>query len=110
MRQPHLLKLPGRSMLSSQICLILLMLSWSLWEKMGSIEGAHPGLIFVDNSTIKPATARHIAEVLGQQGVQCLDAPVSGGDIGARQGTLAIMVGGPTAALECSPSCFCCHR
>ena len=66
----------------------------------GIHAGAHPGLIFVDNSTIKPATARHIAEVLGQQGVQCLDAPVSGGDIGARQGTLAIMVGGPAAALD----------
>jgi 2-hydroxy-3-oxopropionate reductase len=57
-------------------------------------------LVFVDNSTIKPATARHIAEVLSRKGVQCLDAPVSGGDIGARQGTLAIMVGGPTEAVE----------
>jgi 2-hydroxy-3-oxopropionate reductase len=66
----------------------------------GIIAGAHPGLIYVDNSTIKPATARHIAKVLGQKGVQCLDAPVSGGDIGARQGTLAIMVGGPAEALE----------
>jgi 3-hydroxyisobutyrate dehydrogenase-like beta-hydroxyacid dehydrogenase len=68
--------------------------------KEGVIEGAHPGLIFVDNSTIKPATARLIAEVLGGKGVKCLDAPVSGGDIGARQGTLAIMVGGPIEALE----------
>ncbi len=68
--------------------------------KQGILEGAHPGLIFVDNSTIKPATARHIAEVLGEKGVLCLDAPVSGGDIGARQGTLAIMVGGPSAAVE----------
>ncbi len=66
----------------------------------GIIEGAHQGLIFVDNSTIKPATARHIAEKMGEQGVLCLDAPVSGGDIGARQGTLAIMVGGPNQALE----------
>jgi 2-hydroxy-3-oxopropionate reductase len=66
----------------------------------GIIEGAHPRLIYVDNSTIKPASARHIAVVLGQHGVQCLDAPVSGGDIGARQGTLAIMVGGPAAALD----------
>lgn len=66
----------------------------------GIIEGAHPGLIFVDNSTIKPATARLIAEVLGKKGVSCLDAPVSGGDIGARQGTLAIMVGGEKEALE----------
>jgi 2-hydroxy-3-oxopropionate reductase len=66
----------------------------------GIIAGAHPGLIFVDNSTIKPATARHIAITLGEKGVQCLDAPVSGGDIGARQGTLAIMVGGPAQALD----------
>ncbi|MCH7664245.1 MAG: NAD(P)-binding domain-containing protein, partial [Chloroflexi bacterium] len=66
----------------------------------GVIEGTHEGLIFVDNSTIKPATARKIAEKLGVVGVQCLDAPVSGGDIGAQQGTLTIMVGGPAGALE----------
>lgn len=66
----------------------------------GIIEGAHQGLIFVDNSTIKPATARHIAEKMGEKGVLCLDAPVSGGDIGAREGTLAIMVGGPEPVLE----------
>ncbi|HZD57063.1 MAG TPA: NAD(P)-binding domain-containing protein [Anaerolineales bacterium] len=68
--------------------------------KDGIIEGAHAGLIFVDNSTIKPATARHISERLGEEGVLCLDAPVSGGDIGAQKGTLAIMVGGPDQALE----------
>ncbi|UCH61381.1 MAG: NAD-binding protein [Anaerolineales bacterium] len=66
----------------------------------GIIEGAHEGLIYVDNSTIKPATARNIATVLSDKSVLCLDAPVSGGDIGARQGTLAIMVGGPSDALE----------
>lgn len=66
----------------------------------GIIEGAHPGLIYVDNSTIKPAAARLIAERLAEKGVMALDAPVSGGDIGARQGTLAIMVGGPAEALE----------
>ena len=66
----------------------------------GIIDGSHPGLIFVDNSTIKPATSRRIAAILGEKGVQCLDAPLSGGDIGARQGTLAIMVGGPAEALE----------
>ena len=66
----------------------------------GIVEGSHLGLIYVDNSTIKPASARRIAEVLGEKGVPCLDAPVSGGDIGARQGTLAIMVGGPAQALE----------
>ena len=68
--------------------------------KDGVIEGAHKGLIFVDNSTIKPATARIIADKLGEVGVACLDAPVSGGDIGAQKGTLAIMVGGPKSAVE----------
>ncbi len=71
----------------------------ALGEK-GIIHASHPGLIFVDNSSIKPASSRHISEVLGQKGVQCLDAPVSGGDIGARQATLAIMVGGPRQAFE----------
>jgi 2-hydroxy-3-oxopropionate reductase len=66
----------------------------------GIIEGAHEGLIYVDNSTIKPTTARLIAEKLGQKGIACLDAPVSGGDIGAQKGTLTIMVGGPADALE----------
>jgi 2-hydroxy-3-oxopropionate reductase len=66
----------------------------------GILEGAHPGLIWVDNSTIKPATARQIAAALAPKGVLSLDAPVSGGDIGARNGTLAIMVGGPAEALE----------
>ncbi|MBC8496718.1 MAG: NAD-binding protein, partial [Chloroflexi bacterium] len=66
----------------------------------GIIEGAREGLIFVDNSTIKPATARLIAEKLTAKGVLALDCPVSGGDIGAQKGTLAIMVGGPEEALE----------
>jgi 2-hydroxy-3-oxopropionate reductase len=66
----------------------------------GVIDQAHPGLIFVDNSTIKPVSARKIAQLLGEKGVECLDAPVSGGDIGAREGTLTIMVGGPAGALE----------
>jgi 2-hydroxy-3-oxopropionate reductase len=66
----------------------------------GVIEGAHEGLIFVDNSTVKPASARRIAERLSAKGVLSLDAPVSGGDIGAQNGTLTIMVGGPAEAVE----------
>lgn len=68
--------------------------------KNGIIEGAHAGLIFVDNSTIKPASARKIAEKLSAKAVLSLDAPVSGGDIGAKNGTLTIMVGGEASALE----------
>lgn len=66
--------------------------------KNGVIEGAHDGLIFIDNSTIKPETARMLAERLAEVGVAALDAPVSGGDVGARNGTLTIMVGGPEDA------------
>ncbi len=68
--------------------------------KDGIIEGAHEGLIFIDNSTIKPATARKIAAALAEKGVSALDAPVSGGDIGAINGTLTIMLGGEEAALN----------
>jgi 2-hydroxy-3-oxopropionate reductase len=70
-----------------------------LGEK-GVIEGARAGLIAVDNSTIKPAAARAIAVKLRAKGIFSLDAPVSGGDIGARNGTLTIMVGGEAEALE----------
>jgi 2-hydroxy-3-oxopropionate reductase len=66
----------------------------------GIIEGAHDGLIYIDNSTIKPATARMIAEKLSAKKMFALDAPVSGGDIGAKNGTLTIMVGGDASALE----------
>jgi 2-hydroxy-3-oxopropionate reductase len=66
----------------------------------GILAGAHPGLIWVDNSTIKPAAARSLSQRLAEKGILSLDAPVSGGDIGARDGTLAIMVGGPAQALE----------
>jgi 2-hydroxy-3-oxopropionate reductase len=66
----------------------------------GILEGAHAGLIYIDNSTIKPATARTIAERLAEKDVVALDAPVSGGQVGAQQGTLTIMVGGDATALE----------
>jgi 2-hydroxy-3-oxopropionate reductase len=66
----------------------------------GILAGAHEGLIFVDNSTIKPASARMIAEKLKEKGILALDAPVSGGDIGAKNGTLTIMAGGEADALE----------
>ena len=68
--------------------------------KDGIIEGAHKDLIFIDNSTILPATARKIASALAEKGVSALDAPVSGGDIGAINGTLTIMLGGEESALN----------
>jgi len=66
----------------------------------GILEGAKKGLIYVDHSTIKPSLARKIFQEFSAKGAFALDAPVSGGDIGAQKGTLAIMVGGPKKALE----------
>ena len=68
--------------------------------KGGVIEAARSGQVYVDNSTIRPSVARTIAARLLRKGVQALDAPVSGGDIGARDATLTIMVGGDANALE----------
>lgn len=69
-----------------------------LGEK-GVLAGCREGQIFIDNSTIKAATARKVATALAERGVAALDAPVSGGDIGAQNGTLSIMVGGDANAL-----------
>src|SRR3990172_3854968 len=60
----------------------------------GVAEGAAPGSVYIDCSTIAPATARHVAAELAPRGIAMLDAPVSGGDVGAKAGTLAIMAGG----------------
>ncbi|MEP7216275.1 MAG: NAD(P)-dependent oxidoreductase [Anaerolineaceae bacterium] len=70
----------------------------------GIIEGAAPGSVYIDCSTISPEVTRAIASKLAAAGVSMLDAPVSGGDVGARAGTLAIMVGGDAATFErCLP-------
>jgi 2-hydroxy-3-oxopropionate reductase len=66
----------------------------------GVASGATPGSLAIDMSTIDPGAARLVAERLTATGVQALDAPVSGGERGAIDGTLSIMVGGETAAFE----------
>jgi len=66
----------------------------------GAAQGAAPGTLVVDMSTIDPAAARRIGEALRARGIAFLDAPVTGGDVGAREGTLSILVGGATADLE----------
>lgn len=60
----------------------------------GAMEGMSQGAILVDMSTVSPATSKKIAETLEKNGIEMLDAPVSGGDVGAREATLSIMVGG----------------
>jgi 3-hydroxyisobutyrate dehydrogenase-like beta-hydroxyacid dehydrogenase len=66
----------------------------------GTTEGLRPGTLLVDMSSIKPVEARDHAARLSELQVDYLDAPVSGGTVGAEQGTLAIMVGGKAAHVE----------
>ena len=66
----------------------------------GVFEGISPGKVIVDMSTISPVVARELAAKAEKLGAEMLDAPVSGGDIGARQGTLSIMVGGKPEVFE----------
>lgn len=66
----------------------------------GVITGVQPGTVVIDMSTISPSATRALAAQLHQVGATLLDAPVSGGDVGAMAGTLSIMVGGPAAAFE----------
>jgi 2-hydroxy-3-oxopropionate reductase len=61
----------------------------------GIIKSARAGLIYIDMSTISMATAIKVAKELSLKGVRCLDAPVSGGETGAKNAALSIMVGGP---------------
>lgn len=66
----------------------------------GVIEAAHPGLVLIDMSSIAPMSSQEIAAALKDKGVQMLDAPVSGGQPKAVDGTLAIMVGGEKEIFE----------
>lgn len=69
-------------------------------DENGVLEGASAGKVLVDMSTISPIATREIARKLAAKGVEMLDAPVSGGDVGARNGTLSIMVGGKPVVFE----------
>jgi len=66
----------------------------------GLLRGGHPGSIVVDMGTHDPTAIAGWAARLAAVGAELLDAPVSGGEVGAKEGTLSIMVGGPAAALE----------
>jgi 2-hydroxy-3-oxopropionate reductase len=74
----------------------------------GVVHGAAPGLVAIDMSTILPAAARDIGAGLAAAGVDFLDAPVSGGEVGAIAGTLSIMVGGSAAAFATARPAFEC--
>jgi len=66
----------------------------------GVAQGIDGAALYIDMSTIAPASARKIAEALGKRGVDVLDAPVSGGEQGAKNAALSIMAGGSDAAFE----------
>ncbi len=66
----------------------------------GALAGLRPGSIYVDSSTISPVLARKIAAVCGERNVRFLDAPVTGGDWGAREGNLVFMIGGDAETLR----------
>lgn len=68
--------------------------------ELGAAAGIAPGTLLVDMSSIKPIEAKDHAARLSELGVDYLDAPVSGGTVGAEQGTLAIMVGGKASNFE----------
>jgi 3-hydroxyisobutyrate dehydrogenase-like beta-hydroxyacid dehydrogenase len=72
--------------------------------KAGVLAGCRTGQVFVDMTTSFPAASQTVAARLAERGVEMLDAPVSGGNKGAQEGTLSIMVGGPAAVFErCRP-------
>jgi 3-hydroxyisobutyrate dehydrogenase-like beta-hydroxyacid dehydrogenase len=75
-----------------------------LWGHEGKNDGALGGLragsIYIDSSTVSPALVRKIAAACTERGVRFLDAPVTGGDWGAREGNLVFMIGGDAATLK----------
>ena len=72
----------------------------------GIFEGASPGLLYCDMSTISPDAARHLALTGEPLGIKVLDAPVSGGEAGAKEAGLSIMVGGSVADFDLAKPAF----
>jgi 2-hydroxy-3-oxopropionate reductase len=70
-----------------------------LWGQNGAMQSLQRGSIYVDSSTVSPTLARKVATACEERGVRFLDAPVTGGDWGAKKGELVFMVGGDAATL-----------
>jgi len=71
-----------------------------LWGASGAMPALKRGSIYVDSSTISPVLARKVAAACAERGVRYLDAPVTGGDWGAKKGELVFMIGGDAATLK----------
>jgi 3-hydroxyisobutyrate dehydrogenase len=74
----------------------------------GALAGSRPGMVLVDMTTSEPSLAKEIYEAAKAKGVASIDAPVSGGDVGARNAALSIMVGGNADAIEAVRPLFEC--
>jgi 3-hydroxyisobutyrate dehydrogenase len=72
----------------------------------GSLAGSKPGNVLVDMTTSEPSLAIEIAEAAAAKDVTSIDAPVSGGDVGAREARLSIMIGGDATAVEALRPCW----
>jgi 3-hydroxyisobutyrate dehydrogenase len=77
-------------------------------DEQGALAGSRSGMVLVDMTTSEPLLAREIYEKARSKGVGSIDAPVSGGDVGARNATLSIMVGGDAEAVEAVRPLFEC--
>jgi len=71
-----------------------------LWGPHGALQSLKPGAIYMDSSTVSPVLARKIASACAERGAHFLDAPVTGGDWGAKKGELVFMVGGDAEILK----------
>ncbi|MEX0714467.1 MAG: NAD(P)-dependent oxidoreductase [Pirellulales bacterium] len=74
--------------------------------EQGTLAGSKPGNILVDMTTSEPSLAEEIAVAAAQRGVHSIDAPVSGGDVGAREARLSIMIGGDKEVVEALAPCW----
>ncbi|HEY5311788.1 MAG TPA: NAD(P)-dependent oxidoreductase [Pirellulales bacterium] len=72
----------------------------------GALSGSRPGMVLVDMTTSEPSLAEEIAQAATAREVMSIDAPVSGGDVGAREARLSIMIGGDKSAVEAVMPCF----
>jgi len=72
----------------------------------GALKSASPGSIVIDMTTSEPSLAREVARRAFDRGVAALDAPVSGGDVGAKKAALSIMIGGPQSSVDFAMPCF----
>lgn len=77
-----------------------------LLGEQGALAGSRAGMVLVDMTTSEPSLAIEIAAAAAKQNVTSIDAPVSGGDVGAKNGTLSIMIGGDPTTIEALAPCW----